>query len=193
MDWINNNLLALYGAIVGTIALILNFGRFLIMYQKSKRKLKVESSIHENAQKTLDALANPPNGWTGGTGSLCGPIYVVNVINTSHVQMHINDAGIIIKDRSGRSKIEALVRGSHFLSNLEESGGENIAPGSRKSFMVWLKKDSIDIPEIVGCYVADQLGNEYKGKHHQENIVLSVPKMPKNSSQQDAEKAGASA
>lgn len=195
MEWIQSNLLALYGAIVGTIALFLNFGRFWIMYQKSKRKLKVEARIDGRAQEQLDSLEKPSNGFSSG-GSLCGPIYKVDVINTSHLKMHIHDVGLYIKAEKGKEKLKVYVRGGHFLRHLDDGGGINIAAGSRDSFSVYLQSEFPKIPKIVGCYVVDQLGKEYRGKFKDNGQSLREPvpyKEPNNSSQQDASKAGAPA
>jgi hypothetical protein len=68
IDW-----LALYGAIVGTIALYLNFRKF-------SRKIKVQSKIHENAQSNVDFLENPKEP-LGQSNNCLGPIYTVTVIN----------------------------------------------------------------------------------------------------------------
>jgi len=181
MIWIQENILALYGAIVGTVALFLNFGRFWFMYQKNKRKLKVVSRIDKGAQDRLASLEKPDGGLSS-RGALCGPIYKVDVINTSHLQMHIHDAGIIFETSSGKEKIKVLVRGERFLNDLDESGGKNIPAGSRESFSVWLKSDGITIPKVVGCYVEDQLGKEYKGKHEACGIVLRQPTVYKTPS-----------
>lgn len=191
MIWIQENLLALYGAIVGTVALFLNFGRFWIMYQKSKRKLKVVSRIDKGAQDSLDSLEEPNNGFSS-RGSLCGPIYKVDVLNTSHLRMHVYDAGIIVKTSNGKEKIKVYIRGNRFLNHLDESGGQDVPAGSRESFSVWLKSDGITIPEVVGCYVVDQLGKEYKGAHEADGVVLRQPTIyieSKKSSQKDASKA----
>ena len=130
MIWIQENLLALYAAVVGTIALFLNFGRFWIMYQKGNRKLKVESSIDKSAQKNLDELMEKKNSYRS-QGALHGPIYQVTVINSSHVDMHIHDVGLIIKTKDGKDRIKVYVStGSYgFMSHLDDCGGEDIPAG----------------------------------------------------------------
>ncbi|MFB2649100.1 hypothetical protein [Shewanella mangrovisoli] len=180
MDWVQENLLSIYAAIVGTIALFLNFGRFWMMWQKSIRKLKVESKIAKDAQNLLDELAKPKDIYSN-RGSLVGPIYKVTVINVSHSSMHIDDVGLIIRDGKKKTKIQAYVRsGSHgFLSHLEEAGGENIAAGAKKTFSIWLRSNPV-IPEILGCYVTSQMGKEYRGKHSQNGQVLMVPEIPED-------------
>ena len=174
MNWIRDNLLSLYGAIVGTIALFLNFGGFWIAYKKSLRKLTVESSIDEYAQGKLDELAKPKDAYGCGS-TLCGPIYKITVINACHVQMHVFDVGVTAKSAQGEQKLQALVRsGSNgFLSRLNDIGGEDIPAGARKTFDVWLSSKP-EIPHVVGCYVVDQMGKEYKGKHTTRGQVLNV-------------------
>src|SRR5690606_6843732 len=109
MDWIQENLLAIYAAIVGTIALFLNFGRFWMMRQKSLRKLKVESKIDGQAQERLDELGKP-NDLFNSRGSLVGPIYKVTVINVSHVSMHVDDVGLLVKEGKSKVKLPVYVR-----------------------------------------------------------------------------------
>lgn len=177
MNWIQENLLSLYAAIVGTIALLLNFGRLWIMYQKSNRKLKVESSIDKSAQNRLDDLAKPKDIYSG-SGNLVGPIYKVTVINSSHVSMHIHDVGLTVMTSKGKKILQALVRnGSHgFLSHLDEVGGEDLPAGSRKSYSIWLNSEPV-LPNIINCYVIDQMGKKYKGKYDAGGQVLTIPEI----------------
>ena len=180
MAWIQDNLLAVYAAIVGTVALLLNFGRFWLMRQKSIRKLNVESKIDGQAQVRLDEPGKP-NDIFNSRGSLLGPIYKVTVINVSHASMHIDDAGLFVKEGKSKVKLKAYVRsGSHgFLSHIEEAGGEDIAPGARKTFSVWLGSEPV-IPEIVGCYAVSQIGKQFMGKHHSNGQVLTVPEISRD-------------
>lgn len=178
MVWLQDNLLALYGALVGTIALLLNFGRYWILYKKSSRKLKVSSAIDSRAQIALNSLAKPSSGFTGRREPLCGPIYTIDVINVSHVQMHIQDVGLVVKSNDGRRKLKAVAsagRGSSF-SSVDEIGGDNIPAGAMKSYSIWLSSEP-EIPIVLGCYVIDQLGKEYRGKHFATSPQLTVPEL----------------
>lgn len=87
MDWLNENYLALYGAVVGTIALCLNFGRFWMLYQKSVRKLKVSAKVGDDAQRHINEAQKTDEF----SGNLCGPVYKVTVVNPSHTPIHIQD------------------------------------------------------------------------------------------------------
>lgn len=180
MDWMQENLLAIYAAIVGTIALFLNFGRFWMMRQKSIRKLKVESKIDSKAQDLLDELGKPKDIFSN-RGMLVGPIYKITVINVSYISIHVDDVGLYIKEGGKLIKLPAYVRnGSHgFLSTIERAGGEDIAPGAKKSFSIWLDSEPV-IPEIAGCYAISQIGKEYKGKHNKNRQALIVPEIPKD-------------
>ncbi len=179
-EWIQQNAIAIYGAIVGTIALFLNLGRFLLMYQKSIRKLKVESTIDSRAQELINDAINPRSIFGTGSererdpNSLIGPIYTVTVRNVSHVDMHIHDVGLIINEQGTKNKKPALIRGRHFLQDLASSGGDDISAGASKTYNIWLKAE-VEIPDICGCYVVDKLNKEYSGKHHSNNIALQVP------------------
>jgi len=176
MNWIQENLLALYGAIVGTTALLLSFGRFWLMYQNIARKLKVASTIDSKAQKRLDELAKPPDIFSGPR-PICGPIYRVTVTNPSHVAMHINDVGLMVMNGKKKSKLKAYIHsGSHnFLYHLDDAGGDDLPAGAKKSYSVWLSGDP-KIPDIVCCYAEDQLGRIFKGRHTPDSQILTVPK-----------------
>ena len=178
MDWLQQNLLAVYGAVVGTIALILNFGRFWLVLQRGKRKLRVEANISDRAQAQLDELAKPQLPFTQGT--LIGPIFDVAVINCSHVHIHVQSAGIIVRTKNGKEKIESLIRnGSQgWLSKLSKAGGHDLPAGARHTFHVWFSREESTIPEVVGCYVTDQLGKEYHGKISSNEITLTFPNNP---------------
>ncbi|WP_280566863.1 hypothetical protein [Chromohalobacter sp. 296-RDG] len=185
MEWVQENWLAIYGAIVGTIALALNFGRFWLMLQRGRRTLKVESTVSEQAQRHLDQLAKPEDPFA--RGSLLGPIFDVTVINCSHVSMHIHDVGVEVDEAEGKRAVQALVRsGSHgFLSPLAKSGGDDLPAGSRRSYPIWLKR-SYTLPKVIGCYVIDQTGKRYKGKFKsvgEELVVPDKPEEPKKSMQ----------
>ncbi|MDS1864353.1 hypothetical protein QX220_22330 [Vibrio vulnificus] len=182
IQWLQDNAIAIYGAVVGTIALFLNLGRFWIMYQKSVRKLKVEYSISGSAQHQIDQAANPSDifGERGhrDSDSLVGPIYKVTVRNVSHVSMHVHDVGLIIIGENGVEKHQALVRGHGFLQRLTESGGDDIAAGSSKTYDVWIRGDLV-LPNVKGCYVVDQLGKEYKGSNPKNSVELTIPELLK--------------
>ncbi|WP_370209696.1 hypothetical protein [Alloalcanivorax venustensis] len=182
MDWVQENLLAIYAAVVGTIALFLNFGRFWMMRQKSIRKLKVASKIDSQAQERLDDLRKPKDIFDG-PGSLVGPIYKVTVINVSHVSMHVDDVGLLVQEGKSKVRLPAYVRhGSHgFLSYIEDAGGEDIAPGAKKTFSIWLGIEPV-IPRIIGCYAVSQMGKVFKGKHNPNGQVLIISEIPKGES-----------
>ncbi|MCR9473020.1 hypothetical protein NB502_14260 [Vibrio diabolicus] len=180
IQWFQENAIAIYGAVVGTIALFLNLGRFWIMYQKSVRKLKVEYVVSDSAQHQIDQAANPSDMFGKRSNrdpkSLVGPIYKVTVRNVSHISMHIHDVGLIVTGENGLEKYQALVRGHSFLQRLTESGGDDIAAGSSKTYNVWISGDLV-LPDIKGCYVIDQLGKQYKGSNPKSSIELTVPEL----------------
>ncbi|WP_040307479.1 hypothetical protein [Agarivorans albus] len=180
IQWLQANSIAVYGAVVGTIALFLNLGRFWIMYQKSARKLKVDYSVCESAQHQINVSVNPSDIFGArrerDENSLVGPVYKVTVRNISHVSMHIHDVGLLIKTSNGIQNYQALVRGHSFLQRLDEIGGDDIPAGSSKSYNVWLKGD-LHLPEISGCYVIDQLGKQYKGSNPKKEIELTIPEI----------------
>lgn len=174
MIWLQENLLSLYGAVIGTLALFLNFGRLFLTYQKSSRKLKVSSSIAKEAQKKIDEFSKARENNDGNI--LCGPIYVVNVLNKSHFSIHICDVGLEVKtSRQKTRKGARIMEKNGFLVHLSDTCGDTIPAGTKKSYYIWLEKN-LEIPNIVGCYVEDQLGTVFKGKHFSNNQELFLKK-----------------
>ena len=57
--WISENWLALYGAVIGTVALIINLSRFFHTLGKDKVKLRVTAEEHPNKSENEIELANP--------------------------------------------------------------------------------------------------------------------------------------
>ncbi|HHF0554607.1 TPA: hypothetical protein ACPHT2_004306 [Vibrio antiquarius] len=164
MDWFNENYLALYGAIVGTIALFLNFGRFWMLYQKSVRKLKVSAKVGVDAQRHINEAQKADKY----SGDLCGPVYKVTVVNPSHTSIHIQDVGLYIDVEGKIERLKCYVRSNtqNFLEHMDNTSGEDLAAGSRRSYSVWISKEQAKykLPKVIGSYVVDQMGKEYKGK-----------------------------
>lgn len=173
-EWLQNNLLGVYGAVVGTIALFLNFGNFWLTYIKSIRKLSVKSSVENNAQEKINELGHPPGH--SGDHTIIGPVYKVVVTNISHIALHINDVGVIVNSPSGRKKLSArVIHGQHgFLSTISECGGKEISAGSSQSFSVFLERP-FEICNVLSCYAVNQLGKEFKGKHISNTHKLTLP------------------
>jgi len=164
LDWLNENYLALYGAVVGTIALCLNFGRFWMLYQKSVRKLKVSAKVGDDAQRHINEAQKTDEF----SGNLCGPVYKVTVVNPSHTPIHIQDVGLFIDVEGKIERLKCYVRSNthNFLEHMDNTSGEDLAAGSRRTYSVWLSKEQAKckLPKVVGSYVVDQMGKEYKGK-----------------------------
>lgn len=49
---------------------------------------------------------------------------------------------------------------------MDNTSGEDLAAGSRRTYSVWLSKEQAKckLPKVVASYVVDQMGKEYKGK-----------------------------
>lgn len=161
VDW-----LATYGAVVGTIALILNF-------KKHSRKIKVKSCVCIDAQSNIDFLENPKEP-LGRSGKILGPIYKVTVINPSHNTIHILEAGVESKIKWYKKiAFKAYDSSNQFLSS--ELRNIEFPPGTQKDFFVYLDfANPLIIPNIKNCYVIDQLNKKRYGSHTN-NIPLKVP------------------
>lgn len=177
--WLKENGLALYGAIVGTLALFLNVGRYWLMRQKVVRKLKVESSINKFAQSHIDKakLGQNVEAWEGGNS--VGPLYDITVKNISHVPMHIDEVGIIVRSsnlkRKERIRYHQMFHVTASSLGVDESEMD-LSPGKKKTYSIRLKREGFEIPKVIGCYVVDHLGKEFTGKHSTGGTTLVMTK-----------------
>ena len=95
-QWIADNWLALYGSIVGTIALFINLSRFIHTIRKDIVKLKVSIEPYPRRHENIQALKNPENK-DGPEKIHILEVYYINVRNIGNVTAYIDDVGLICK------------------------------------------------------------------------------------------------
>lgn len=159
-SWIYENSLALYAAIVGTLALLFNFIRFRHTVTKTKPRIRVQcSKSPEYDRKIRDLKEDEGDGFGGGMSIT--DVYSVTVRNIGDVDINIRDVWIIT-DKG--QKISALVYAdptSLILDKINERNTSSISPKNSKCFSVYLKKDENPF-EVKQAFVRDALGKEWK-------------------------------
>lgn len=190
LGWIQNNALAIYGALVGTIALFVNFSRLWLMINQSKRIFKVSSVQHDHAQEEL----NKKDGYDPHDGiTLIGPLYVVSVVNTGKVDVHIDDAGVWVKTSFfKKERLQASIRTAdyQYFDTIPNVGGVSIPPGSKKSFDVYIKRYQ-EVKMVVRAYAIDQEGRESIGKHKKNGVLFNPCNNPNKATAADAKSRAA--
>jgi hypothetical protein len=163
-EWISENWLAMYGAIVGSFALMLNVVRFFYDRKKDSVQIEVSGEPHPDYEEQVMRLKEGKKRPEYDRPGLL-EVYKVQVTNTGNIPVHLHDAGVV--STSGES-VSVLTRSysgsnSNHLVPIESSGISPIAPKSSETFWVWLKIDQE--PFAVSSYFAtDRTGQRWSKK-----------------------------
>lgn len=160
--------LAIYGAVVGSIALVLNYSRHKHAVDAKKVKLNINYNKHKNLDANLKELS-VPGGYdptTGDGGKTRAEVYEVEVCNIGDVAAFIREVGIVT---TGGEKHEALISeifgssGMRFLSETSSVNIEELKPKSSKKFNIYLNKGE-ELFSVSNAYVIDQTSKEWSSK-----------------------------
>jgi hypothetical protein len=169
MDWIGQNWLAAYGAVIGTLAFALNYLRYQHSVREKRIKLSVKVSKHPDHDNNIKLLTEPAgNPWIDPTTCM-EPIFRVEVRNLGAVDAYLQSVGII--DLKGARR-EALVRtalsASWVLHPVSETTDEPIKPKSSRTYEVFLSRGETPFSVRTG-YVEDQLGIFWHSRRYRED------------------------
>jgi hypothetical protein len=157
VNWLSQNGLALYGALTGTAALLINFFVFRHNLNKDKVKLAVSLTEHPMQESNIRDMEATSEKKSWEQINLT-EVFVVTVRNVGNVTAHIDGVGVTTA--SGR-EIPALVGGEGGNANiLEKANSKNIAsmpPQSAKSFSVYLNRGE-ELYKVFNAYAIDQTG-----------------------------------
>jgi hypothetical protein len=162
MSWLNENGLALYGAVTGTAALLITFLSHRHSVNKDQIKLSVTYTEHPNKAENIERLnAENIDPWDQPN---IVEFYTVTVRNLGSIPAPLHDVGIIDKDGN---KHQALVRQRmsqiNLLQPVSESGSEPLEPRASKSFSIYPRKGE-PIFSVVSAYAVDQTNKEWSGR-----------------------------
>jgi hypothetical protein len=161
MSWLGGNELALYGAVIATIALLITFFGYRYNVKKDQIKLSLSYADHPNKSKNIECLYTDNSEKPWDQAKLV-EVYTVTVRNLGSIPAPLHDVGVIDKDGK---KYQALVSHpmSHtiLLQSLTESDNEPLKPRAAKTFSVYLRRgEPFFLP--VSAYAIDQTGKEWK-------------------------------
>lgn len=161
---LRDNALAAYGALVGTIALILNFMRYRHALSSLKIRLKVEIIEKMSQPDFIKFLAeHKDNGYRGSIESAI--THSVKIRNLSNVTAHIENVWIKTKDGN---EIKALKRANErellYMAVSDLGGNLEIKPRSSVSLSLLSYENSGFLkPEIA--FATDETGKRWRSKN----------------------------
>ncbi|MGY0800184.1 hypothetical protein ACW7G0_14190 [Lysobacter sp. A286] len=161
MTWINQQGLALYGAVTGTVALLISFFSYRHNVKKDQIKLDVSCAPHRDQAKNIEHLntENPESPWDRPN---LVEVYLVTVRNLGSIPAPLGDVGVC--DGAGK-KYQALVGRQlsqmRLLQPLSESNVESLEPRAARIFSVYLRRDE-PMFTAVSAYAIDQTGKAWQ-------------------------------
>lgn len=161
IEWVSENWLAFYGAVVGSLALLLNVARFVYDRKKDSIQLEISGEPHKNYDQQVAQLRgsrNEPEYKRAGQLE----VYKIKITNTGNIPIHIQDAGVVTT--AGES-IPVLTN-SHSGSNhyhivpIDSADTPPIAPKASQTHWVWQKNDQEPFG-VSSYYVVDGTGKRW--------------------------------
>lgn len=157
-DCISQNLLATYGAAVGTCALVLNFMRYrnAVTNTKARLKLEIVAKKTENAFKLEMSPPEEKAPWEGGSSLIT---HEVKIRNLSGVPVHIQE--VWVQTQNGR--VDAMIAESqrNIYEPVSAQGNVRIAPRSSIRFPVFSNKEKGYL-KVKRAYAIDETGKDWR-------------------------------
>ncbi|ENM8499013.1 hypothetical protein AB8289_004509 [Vibrio parahaemolyticus] len=162
MDFIQQNLLGLYGAVVGTIALILNFARLWHTLSKDKVKLQIdiEKSYHEDDFPIKSRARSKAGEWKD---IQYRHAYRITVRNIGAISAYIEDAAIISSCGLVR---KVMVKEPHtpcYFEPIELAKVISLEPKAKTNLNVYVIDDE-PIFDVEKFFVIDTTGHRWEKK-----------------------------
>lgn len=148
--------IAIYGAVVATLAMLITFGQLYTSIQDKKIKLKLSCQKHVNYNKNIRNIGGKIDLNTGIYSGTSGEAYVINVNNIGNIDIYIKQIYGISKDNV---RYDVLIQNGNILQEINNE--ELIKPKLYKNYSIYFKEDSKNF-ELKECYVID--GNNKKRK-----------------------------
>ena len=158
--WIYQNWLALYGAVVGSIALLINFSRLLYTIKKDKIKLTLSVAPHPEKEKNIERLVATEENEPWDDRPNLVEIYKLTVRNIGNVDAHLEDAGIVCEKGKIHQVLVSTSSNHCVLSNIPNSGLVQIQPKASKKLSVYLNRAE-NIFQVKKAFVVDSTGKKW--------------------------------
>ncbi len=160
IEWVSQNWLALYGSIVGTIALFINVFRFRHLVKMDKVQLAI--SVEDQPQRTenIENLQNS-NSKDPWERENFVKAYTVTIRNTGTVVAYIEDAGVICNKGNSHAVLINHSKDNCILNSIPQVRTIKVEPKSLEKLFVYYKRDE-DFFIAKSVYVIDSTGKEWQ-------------------------------
>lgn len=159
MLWISDQALAIYGSVVGTMALGINLFTYIHAKQKDRVRLLIECHEDEDAAKSVQYFGNC-NNKPGLDAPNLLPIYVITIRNIGNIEAHLQEVGVT--EVHGAEHCVLVSSSSHyFLTSIASADPISIQPKAMLKFKIYLKRGE-PIYTPVNCFVIDQQHKKWK-------------------------------
>lgn len=161
-DFISQNLLASYGAAVGTLALALNFMRYRHAISNSKTRLKIEVLV-DMSEGYFEAAMNPPEDTKPWKGDRPNSLitHKIKIRNVGGVTAHIQDVWVQAQNGKKNATVPSNQQGICIYRAVSERGNVEIAPRSSQPFFVFSDKEGGYL-KIKRAYAIDETGRQWR-------------------------------
>ena len=155
IEWLSLNWLAFYGAVVGTLALILNFLRLRHQIKSGEPKLSISVAKHSSYDENIARLQAPEEETPPFRSSRPSmvEIYEITVRNLGSVEAHIESCGVVT---ANGEKKEASVRAAgqrefRMMQKTSSNATLSVSAKSSETFSVYLHRDE-DLFEVSHAF-----------------------------------------
>ena len=162
-EFIKGNIVASYGAAVGTIALFLNFMRYRHAVSGTTVRLKVEILVVKSREAFVERIekmrAEAPNYMQGAHNSEI--THKIMVRNVGNVSVNIQD--VWLETKSGRADGTVSGRNSALYQAVSQGGEIELPARTSKSFSCFSKvPDGYLMP--IRAHVVDATGKQWRSR-----------------------------
>jgi hypothetical protein len=139
-DWISKNWLALYGSIVGTVALIINLSKFMHSVKKDKVKLSLSVAPHPDREANIQRFKDTGKAQPCEQAKLV-EVYEITIRNKGTVVAFIEDATLICKKGSAYQALTHYSGDPCMLGSIPQVGAIEVKPKSSVKLSIYQKRE----------------------------------------------------
>lgn len=152
--------IAIYGAIVATLAFLITVLQYLASIKDKKVQLSIGYKKHPDYDLNSQNIGIKYNPTTGDVSGTSGELYIVTIRNQGNVDAYINEIyGIAFDGVRYDTKVVTNKHGSCLIPIVEEY----IQPKSSKDYSIYFQENSKSL-KLKECFVVDGTGKKWKGK-----------------------------
>lgn len=158
MEYLTTDNIAIYGAVVATLAFCITVLQYRFSIKDKKVQLKISWRKHPDFEQNMINRGVYFDGEYGGSGEA----YIVAVINIGNVDAYINEIYGVSMDTVKHNVIFEMDSRYRIVS---QYGAEAISPKAKKDYSIYFGKDN-EISELKSCIVIDGTGKKWKGTYN---------------------------